>query len=64
MSPQTLIPPRYLSAVGFAVGLCVALRGLDGGAGVDEENAGHAESSEGHGYGLGWVSGSEKEGRW
>lgn len=35
--------PGDLSAVRFAVGLCVALGGADGGAGVDEEEGGHGE---------------------
>lgn len=42
--------------------LCVALCGLNGGARVDEEDAGHAEGGEGHHDRLG-VSVEVKEGR-
>merc|ERR1712093_664245 len=50
--PQTLIMPIYLAAVCFSVALGVALRGLDGGACVDEEEGCHCEGGEGHCWGL------------
>lgn len=59
MAAERLVPPADLPAVGFAVGLGVALGGFDGGAGVDEEEGGHGEGGEGGDDGLGvgrWVS--------
>jgi hypothetical protein len=47
MPPHALLVPAYLSAVGLAVLLGVELGGADGGAGVDEEEAGHGEGGEG-----------------
>lgn len=46
MPPQALVVPVDLATVGLAMFLRIALRGLDRGAGVDEEERGHDEGGE------------------
>ena len=52
VTPQRLVAPADLAAIGFAMLLGVQAGGLDGRAGVGEEEAGHGEGCRGSYDGL------------